>query len=71
MSNDKFSSTEEKASYGIGLQMGQQISGAFEGVSPEAVIAGIEDVLAAKPPQLSPDDINAAFQLIQERMKQE
>ena len=71
MSDNQFSTTEEQASYGIGMQMGQQISTAFPGVSTAAAFAGLEDAIHGKAPQVSPDDINAAFQLIQERLQTE
>jgi FKBP-type peptidyl-prolyl cis-trans isomerase FklB len=71
MTDNSFSSTEEKASYGIGLQMGQQLSSTFPGVSVTAAIAGIEDAFAGKQPQVNPTDINAAFQVVQEKIKEE
>lgn len=71
MSNPDFSSTEAKASYGIGLQMGQQVQGAFDGVALDAVIAGIQDAFANKAPQIDGNDINAAFGEIQERIQVE
>ncbi len=60
MSDNQFSTTEEQASYGIGMQMGQQISSAFPGVSTAAAMAGLEDAIFGKPQQVSADDINAA-----------
>lgn len=69
MSDNQFSTTEEQASYGIGMQMGQQISSAFPGVSTAAAMAGIEDAIFGKPQQVSADDINAAFQIIQEKLR--
>ena len=71
MSDDQFSTTEERASYGMGMQMGQQITSAFPGVSTAAAIAGLEDAIYNKAPQVSIDDINAAFQEIQEKLKTE
>ena len=70
MSNQQYKTIEEKASYGIGMQMGQQISGAFEGISVEAALAGINDVIAGTDPKVSGDEINAAFQVIQQKMKE-
>ena len=71
MSDNQFSTTEEQASYGIGLQMGQQVSSAFPGVSTEAAMAGIEDAILGKSQQVNTEDINAAFQIIQERLQSE
>ena len=69
MSDNQFNTTEEQASYGIGMQMGQQISSAFPGVSTTAAMAGLEDAIFGKPQQVSVDDINAAFQVIQEKLR--
>ncbi|NVJ65692.1 MAG: FKBP-type peptidyl-prolyl cis-trans isomerase [Gammaproteobacteria bacterium] len=67
MSN--FSSTEAKASYGIGMQMGQQAHGAFEGVELAALVAGIQDAFQGQAPQVEPAQINEAFQEIQQRLQ--
>lgn len=71
MSDIQLSTTEEQASYGIGLQMGQQIQGAFPGVSIEAAMAGIQDALDGKQPQIEPAAINAAFQAMQQKLQAE
>jgi len=69
MSDLDFSTDEAKASYGVGLQMGQQLASVFEGVSLESALAGIEDGFAAKAPRIEGEAINAAFQVIQERLQ--
>ena len=69
MSDNEFSTTEEQASYGMGMQMGLQITTAFPGVSTTAVMAGIQDAISKNPQQVSSDDINAAFQVIQEKVR--
>ena len=71
MSSTDFSTTEAKASYGIGLQMGQQVRGAFPGVGIDAVVAGIQDAFAGNESQISNDDLNAAFQEIQKIVEAE
>lgn len=71
MSSTDFSTTEAKASYGIGLQMGQQVSGAFPGVTIDAVIAGIQDAFAGNESQISNEDLNTAFQEIQKIVEAE
>lgn len=71
MSDTQFSSIEEQASYGIGLQMGQQIGSAFPGVSVEAALAGIQDAVAGRAPQVDPDAINRAFQVIQQQLQEQ
>jgi FKBP-type peptidyl-prolyl cis-trans isomerase FklB len=69
MTDNQFSTTEEQASYGMGMQMGQQIASAFPGVSTAAAMAGLEDAIFKKPQQVSADDINTAFQVIQEKLR--
>lgn len=60
---------EEKASYGVGLQMGEQLKTMFEGASIEAAIAGLSDAYQGHSLQLSGDAINDAFKIIQEKMQ--
>ncbi|WP_223671144.1 FKBP-type peptidyl-prolyl cis-trans isomerase [Kangiella shandongensis] len=71
MSSTDFSTTEAKASYGIGLQMGQQVRGAFPGVGIDAVVAGIQDAFAGKESRISNEDLNEAFQEIQKIVEAE
>lgn len=71
MSDNQFSTTEEQASYGIGMQMGQQILSSFPGVSVTAALAGLQDAVDGKAPQVNPDDINTAFQVIQQQLSAE
>ena len=51
--------------------MGQQVSGAFPGVTIDAVIAGIQDAFAGNESQVSNEDLNAAFQEIQKIVEEE
>jgi len=67
----KLSTDEEKASYGVGLQMGQQLSAVFNGVSLEAAIAGINHAFSGKGPQIPGEEINAAFQVIQAKVEED
>lgn len=71
MSTTDLSSTAAKASYGIGLQMGQQLKNVFGGVSLAAALAGVEDAFKGNAEQLSADDINRAFAEIQEQIQRE
>lgn len=71
MADIDLSTTELKASYGVGLQMGQQIQSAFTGVSLAAAIAGIKDGFNNQQPRVEPDAINEAFQAIQATMQAE
>ena len=71
MSDIDLSSAAGKASYGIGLQMGQQLKSVFGGVSLATAMAGIEDAFNGNAEQLSADDINRAFGEIQQVIKRE
>lgn len=65
-----FDTQEQHASYGIGRQMGDQLANPpFEGFNAEAALAGFTDAVNGQPLQVSADQINAAFSVIQERMK--
>ncbi|MGH1441643.1 MAG: FKBP-type peptidyl-prolyl cis-trans isomerase [Cellvibrionaceae bacterium] len=63
--------TEEKASYGVGLQMGEQLKGMFKGASIDAAIAGIQDAFNDNELQLQGEEINDAFKVIQEQVQKE
>jgi FKBP-type peptidyl-prolyl cis-trans isomerase FklB len=69
MSDLDLSTNEAKASYGVGLQMGQQLTSVFAGLSLEAAIAGINDAFSGKQPQVPGEELNAAFQVIQEQVE--
>lgn len=71
MADIDLSTNELKGSYGIGLQMGQQIQSAFSGVSLAAAIAGVKDGFNNQEPRVQPEAINAAFQVIQEQLQAE
>lgn len=46
MATPTFDTIEAQASYGIGLQVGQQLSeSGLQGLLPEALVAGIADAL--------------------------
>jgi FKBP-type peptidyl-prolyl cis-trans isomerase FklB len=65
MSEVKFETVEQKASYGIGLQMGQQLAGSgLEGLNVAAIAAGIATSLAGEMPAIEVDEINNALQAI-------
>ena len=56
MANPTFDTIEAQASYGIGLQVGQQLSeSGLEGLLPEALVAGIADALEGKHPAVPVD----------------
>lgn len=59
---------EQKASYGIGLQMGQQLAGSgLEGLQIEAIAKGISHALAGKMPEIAVDDINNALRELHQK----
>jgi len=62
---------EEKASYGVGLQMGEQLKGMFEGSSLPAALAGLSDAFNGSDSQVPSDDINEAFKVIQEQVQKQ
>ncbi len=63
MSDIKFDTVEQKASYGIGIQMGQQLAGSgLEGLSVAAIAAGIATALTGEQPAVEIDEINKALQ---------
>lgn len=69
MSDVDLSSVEARASYGVGMQMGNQLKQAFEGVSLEAAQAGIQDAFNNGQLRLEVDEINAAIGEIQQRLE--
>ncbi|MBU2965075.1 FKBP-type peptidyl-prolyl cis-trans isomerase [Amphritea sp. 2_MG-2023] len=70
MSEIKFETTEQIASYGIGRQMGDHIATqSFDGVELNAVIAGIKEAFAGEALSIEGDKIQAAFNEIQASMQ--
>ncbi len=70
MSSDKFSSHEQKVSYGIGLQMGDQLTqNGFDGLDTALVMEGIRDALEGNEIQLSNDELRASFEVVSEKQE--
>lgn len=70
--SDQFSTLEQQASYGIGRQMGDQLTQPpFKGFDAAAALAGFSDALEGADLQVSAEVINAAFQEIQGRLQKE
>ncbi|XBS71801.1 peptidylprolyl isomerase [Acerihabitans sp. KWT182] len=68
MTTPSLDSVEAQASYGIGLQVGQQLQeSGLEGLLPEALLAGLTDALAGRAPAVPVDAIHRALRLIHER----
>lgn len=60
-------SVEAKGSYGIGLQIGQQLAGSGMEVEAEAVARGIFDVLNNNPPAIDINEVTKALQELGQR----
>ena len=59
---------EEKVSYGFGLQFGQQLlENKFEGLSFEAVVAGMKDIFQNQKSRIRNEDLNPSFEIIKAR----
>lgn len=68
--SDQFSSNEDRVSYGIGRQMGQQLaSNPFDGVNPAAVAQGLLDALNGVANPFSDAQMQEAFGVINECMQ--
>lgn len=66
----EYTSIEQRASYGVGRQMGEQLAAnPFEGVDATAVAQGVVDALNGVACPVSDEDMNAAFMAINEQMK--
>ena len=68
MTTPSLDSVEAQASYGIGLQVGQQLQeSGLEGLLPEALLLGLSDALAGNAPAVPVDAIHRALRVIHER----
>lgn len=69
--SDKYTTLEQHASYGIGLQMGQQLAdNPFDGLDISAVAAGLMAAYNEQTPEVTDKQINDAFAVIRERMEE-
>ena len=67
---DKYSTIEQQASYGIGLQMGEQLlSNPFDGLALDAVLSGISDAFNKQPAQVDNEALRLAFNQVHQRMQ--
>ena len=65
-----FTTLEQHASYGIGLQIGQQLAdNPFDGLDIAAVAAGLAAAFYGDEPEVSEDQIRAAFEVISQQMQ--
>lgn len=71
MSN-QYDSFEQKASYGIGMNMGTQLLGqSFEGIEIEAVAQGLKDAFQRVESAVSREDIQASFDHVTKLMQEQ
>ncbi|AZZ98341.1 peptidylprolyl isomerase [Pseudoalteromonas rubra] len=69
--SDLFNTDAEKASYGIGLQMGEQLkSNPFEGLNLNSVFEGMKDAYAGEAFRVEIPEIQAAFEKINAEIQQ-
>ncbi len=70
MSDSEITTKEQRVSYGIGRQMGDQLaSNPFDGLEPELVARGLLESLAGEEVAVAPKDLEEAFAYIQEKMQ--
>lgn len=68
MTIPSFDSLEAQASYGIGLQVGQQLlDSGLQGLLPEAMVAGLRDALEGNAPAVPVDVVHRALREVHER----
>lgn len=71
MSSDNTIKTDaDKVSYGIGLQLAQQVKGqSFPGFSLDALVIGLQDIFNDKPLRFPEDEMQAAFSAINQQVQ--
>ena len=68
MSKPSFDSIESQASYGIGLQVGQQLTeSGLQGLEPAALLAGLTDALEGNAPAVPVETLHTALRTMHER----
>lgn len=71
MSSISYDTVEKQASYGIGLQVGQQLQeSGLQGLVPEAVLTGLSDALAGNSPAMPVEIIHQALRTMYERAEE-
>jgi len=72
MSDSPYTTPHTRGSYGVGLQLGDQLrSNPFDGMDIEAVCAGLKDSFAGNESAVSRTDLEAAFVVIREEMEKQ
>jgi len=65
-----FDTIEQRVSYGVGRQLGDQLrNNPFKDFEIDAVQAGIADALANATSQVSDEDLNAAFSVVSKKLQ--
>ncbi len=71
MSENTFETIEQRVSYGVGRQLGDQLrNNPFKEFDITAVQAGIADALANAASQVSDEDLNEAFSVVSKKMQE-
>jgi len=72
MSESKFESIEQRVSYGVGRQLGDQLkNNPFKEFDVNAVQAGLADALAGDASQVSDELLNEAFGIVSKKMQEQ
>ena len=71
MSENTFETIEQRVSYGVGRQLGDQLrNNPFKEFDVSAVQAGLADAIANTASQVSDEDLNVAFSVISKKMQE-
>jgi FKBP-type peptidyl-prolyl cis-trans isomerase FklB len=72
MSENKFESIEQRVSYGVGRQLGDQLrQNPFDGFDVTAVQAGLADALEGNASQVSDEKLHEAFAVVSQKMQEQ
>jgi len=72
VSESKFETIEQRVSYGVGRQLGDQLrNNPFKDFDITAVQTGIADALADAASQVSDEDLNAAFSVVSKKLQEQ
>lgn len=64
----KLESNADRASYGIGLNMGRNLKRQQVPINADALLQGLRDALSGAKPALSDDELTAAFQALEQEL---
>ena len=72
MSENNFESVEQRVSYGVGRQLGDQLrNNPFKDFDVTAVQAGLADALADAASQVSDEKLNEAFSIVSKKLQEQ